>query len=91
VLLKLSPAGLQLSFLKSANYSQLQHWQGLPVVSNGVLQLYMCWQGCINNTTSSRKLVRFSFPAAFAGGPRGGSAESQVHLLGSFTGWQVRG
>ncbi|KAF8063648.1 SPP1 [Scenedesmus sp. PABB004] len=43
-------------------------------------------QGCVNNSTSGRKLVRFSFPAAFAG-PRG--AEEQVHLIGSFTAWQV--
>jgi hypothetical protein len=50
-----------------------------------------CWlphaQGCVNNSTAGRKLVRFSFPAAFAG-PR--AQEQSVHLIGSFTGWQVR-
>lgn len=44
-------------------------------------------QGCINNTTGGRKLVRFSFPAAFAGARR--TSEQPVHLIGSFTGWQV--
>ncbi|WIA22497.1 hypothetical protein OEZ86_009494 [Tetradesmus obliquus] len=43
-------------------------------------------QGCVNNSTAGRKLVRFSFPAAFAG-PR--PSEQSVHLIGSFTGWQV--
>jgi hypothetical protein len=41
----------------------------------------------VNNSTAGRKLVRFSFPAAFAG-PR--AQEQSVHLIGSFTGWQVR-
>jgi hypothetical protein len=44
-------------------------------------------QGCVNNSTAGRKLVRFSFPATFAG-PR--AQEQSVHLIGSFTGWQVR-
>lgn len=52
----------------------------LPLAANHL-------QGCVNNSTAGRKLVRFSFPAAFSG-PR--PSEQSVHLIGSFTGWQVR-
>ncbi|KAF6261527.1 sucrose-6F-phosphate phosphohydrolase-domain-containing protein [Scenedesmus sp. NREL 46B-D3] len=43
-------------------------------------------QGCVNSSTAGRTVVPLTFPSAFAG-PR--AHEQSVHVIGSFTGWQV--